>query len=232
MATLITLDPADAFTITSVPNQTTSSRFVYLLQPSTSAWGRVRASIQYTDGTLQTVHYYITRSAPETIAELGNFLTTVQIFTDTSDPFGRAPSIISYDRSINQTILQEERVWIAGLSDEAGAGSWLAAAMKQVAQPNADEVASLDQFIDNVLFKTLQLEDYSVRKSIFYHDPTALPDYAYNASITWGNWWSWDKADAYLTDRAYDYIHVTSAYWALYRVARFYSSITMKHTWD
>ena len=228
----ITFDPIDAFTITSVSNHSTDSGLVYSLQPSTSAWGRVRASISYTDGSLQTVHYYITKSAPQTIAALGNFLTTSQVFTDTSDPFGRALSIISYDRSINQPVLQEQRVWIAGLSDEAGAGSWLAAAMKQAAQPNADEVATLDKFIDAVLFKTLQLEDYSVRKSIFYYDPAALPNYAYNASITWGNWWSWDKQDAYLTDRAYDYVHVTAAYWALYRVARYYSSIATKQTWD
>ena len=227
----ITFDPTDAFTIASISSSSTDGA-LYTFQPSLLAWGRVRASIQYSDGSFQTVHYYITKSAPEAIENLGNFLTTSQLFTDTSDPFGRAPSIISYDRSVNQMVFQDERVWIAGLSDEAGAGSWLAAAMKQAAQPNDDEVAKLDDFIEGVLFKTLQLEDYSVRKSIFYYDPNVLPNYKYNSSINWGNWWSWDKNDAYLTDRAYDYVHVTAAYWALYRVARSYPSIVTKQTWE
>lgn len=62
---------------------------------------------------------------------------------------------MSYDLSTNRTVLEEERDWIASLSDEAGAGSWLAAAMKQTAEPNATEVAKLDQFVAGVLFNTL-----------------------------------------------------------------------------
>jgi hypothetical protein len=60
-------------------------------------------------------------------ANLGNFLTTSQFYTNTSDPFHRAPSVLSYDRSVNAPVLNDPRVWISGLSDEAGAGSWLAA---------------------------------------------------------------------------------------------------------
>jgi hypothetical protein len=35
-----------------------------------------------------------------------------------------------------------------------------------------------------------------------------------------------------LTDRAYDYVHVTAAYWALYRVARNYPALVTTHTWQ
>lgn len=44
--------------------------------------------------------------------------------------------------------------------------------------------------------------------------------------------WSWDKNDAFLTDRAYDYVHVVAAYWAMYRVARNYPSLTSTRTWQ
>lgn len=228
----VIFDPADAFVATPDVNSGSNATAAYNLQPSASAWGRVRASIEYVDGTLQTVHYYITKPAVQAIADLGNFLTTKQVFNDSSDPFGRELSIISYDRSVNQQLLQEPRVWIAGLSDEAGAGSWLAASMKQAAHPNAAEVAVVDEFIETVLFKTIQQPDFTVRKSIFYYDPTALPNYKYDQSIDWGVWWSWNKENAYLTDRAYDYVHVAAAYWAMYRAARGYPSIPTKQTWD
>jgi hypothetical protein len=39
------------------------------------------------------------------------------------------------------------RAWIPGLSDEAGAGSWLAATMKQFVQPSAAEVTKLESFV-------------------------------------------------------------------------------------
>lgn len=69
-------------------------------------------------------------------------------------------------------------------------------------------------------------------QSLYYYDKTALPSYAYPTSINYGNWWSWNKASAYATDRAYDYVHVVAAYWALYRVARNYPSLVTQRTWQ
>ena len=59
-----------------------------------------------------------------------------------------------------------------------------------------------------------------------------VPSYNYPDTIDWGNWWSWSQADSYATDRAYDYVHVTNAYWALYRVARNYPGLVTTHTWQ
>src|SRR5436190_328969 len=79
--------------------------------------------------------------------------------------------------------------WIAGLGDEGGSGSWLAAAMKEFGQPNRDEIAKYEQFIDGVLWGNLQYSEgprqYGVRKSLFYHDPAALPGFAYDSRIDW-----------------------------------------------
>ena len=52
-----------------------------------------------------------------------------------NDPFKRSPSIMSYDRAKNRIVDQDARVWIAGLGDEGGSGSWLAAGMKLFGQP-------------------------------------------------------------------------------------------------
>ena len=228
--TNVTVDPPGAFTITTGASKS------YTLQASPSMWGRARLTISYSDGRLQTLHYNIIKSAPTAVSNLGNFLTTKQWFKDTSDPFKRAPSVISYDRSVNQPVLQDPRVWIAGLSDEAGAGSWLAACMKQSIQPNAAEIKLLESFIDTTLWGTLQVNNgsntYGVRKSVFFYEPARVPGYKYNSSINWSSWESWNYATAYSTSRAYDYVHVSAAYWAFYRVARAYPSLVSLHTYD
>lgn len=141
-----------------------------------SGWGRARLSITYADGNVQTVHYWITKAATQTIGDLGNFLTTSQWYASTSDPFKRGPSVMTYDRETNSVVLNDPRwafiahssgfaidaicrVWISGLADEAGAGSYLSAMMKQYAQPNANELAKLQQFVSLTLNGTLQNSD-------------------------------------------------------------------------
>lgn len=218
--------PEGSFTISELGSK------VYSLKPNDGAWGRVRVTISYSDGKLQTVHYYVTKAGSTVLSDLGNFATTTSWFNDTSDPFGRAPCPLTYDREANTLVKQENRAWIAGISDEAGAGTYIAATIKQAAQPNAVEIAKLELFVDEVLFKTVQTSDYAVRKSAFFYDPTVLPDYPYNSSINWSGWASWDKENAYLTDRAYDYIHPLAAYWGLYRAGRAYPDLLSVHTWD
>ncbi|KAI0803286.1 hypothetical protein BC629DRAFT_1581126 [Irpex lacteus] len=155
-------------------------------------WGRSRLTITYADGTVQTVHYYVTKSATTVISDLGNFLTTSQWFDDSSDPFHHDP-----------------RAWIPGLSDE----------LALYAQPSAAEVTKLEQFIS----KPYGVNTEHVVQSVYFYQPSLY---------RWGNWWSWDQADSYDTSRAYDYVHVTAAYWALYRVARNYPALTKTHTWQ
>ncbi|EPQ60039.1 hypothetical protein GLOTRDRAFT_134803 [Gloeophyllum trabeum ATCC 11539] len=197
-----------------------------------SAWGRARLTITYEDGTTQTVHYYLTKAGSQAIADLGNFLTTSQWYNDTSDPFHRAPSVISYDREVNAIVKDDARVWIAGLSDEAGAGSWLAASMKQYVQPSAEEVAKMEIYVNQTLWGTLQNYNGTVKKSVFFYQPDLVPSYAYPSSIDWTQWWSWNQAAAWATDRAYDYVHVIGAYWSLYRVARNYPDIAKVRNWE
>ncbi|XP_006453952.1 hypothetical protein AGABI2DRAFT_181949 [Agaricus bisporus var. bisporus H97] len=163
---------------------------------------------------------------------LGNFLTTAQWFDDASDPFKRSPSVISYDREVDAVVKDDPRAWIPGLSDEAGAGSWLAATMKQYAQPSQAEVTKLEQFVNTVLWGSIQNSDGTVKKAVFFYEPTLLPNYPYPDDINWRNWWSWDQSASFAVDRGYDYIHVAAAYWAMYRVARNYPSLVHTHDWQ
>lgn len=201
-----------------------------ILTPTGTTWGRTKLTITYADGKVQTVHYFITESAPDVIRKLGQFSTSSMWFDNTTDPFGRAPSVITWDHSVQGHVLQDPRVWIAGLSDEGGV-IYLSTAMKQFGLADSNEIAKLEQFASRVLSTTIQNDDFTVRKSIFFYQPDLVPGYQYNQSINWSNWWSWNKNESYATDRAYDYIHVLGAYWALYRAGRD-NHLLKEHPWQ
>ncbi|KAF5623242.1 glycoside hydrolase family 43 [Fusarium sp. NRRL 25303] len=200
------------------------SREGYELTPSSSAWGRVRVSIKYNDGKVQTVHYYVTKPTSETLNDLGSFLTTKAWFNASSDLFKRSPSVMTYDYEKHAIVEQDPRVWIAGLSDEGGTGAYVAAMLKQVLQPDAEEIAKLDEFVQTTIWGGIQGKDYGVRKSLFYYDPKL--DYPYDKKSDWTSWTSWNKETSEAVDRAYDYVHVVVAYWSMYRVARAYPELT------
>lgn len=199
-------------------------------------WGRARLTLTFDDNSKQAVSYYVTKPAADAVANLGEFLFTKQWYDDPSDPFHRSPSVMSYDREANKIVTQDSRVWIAGLGDEGGSGSWLAAAMKEFGQPRREEIEQYERFIDQVLWGGLQYKDgpnqYGVRKSLFYYSPADVPGYVYDPSLNWTTWTSWKKSDAETIGRGYNYPHVVAAYWSLYRVARNYKGLVANHPWE
>jgi hypothetical protein len=226
-------DPARAIGITE--NAPTKGGWKsYTLRGKT--WGRAQLLVTYDDGTRQAISYTVIKPASEAVADLGRFLFTRQWFVDPADPFRRSPSVMTYDRGNNRIVLQDARAWIAGLGDEGGSGPWLTAAMKVLGQPNKEEVGKFEQFIDGVLWGNLQYSEgprqYGVKKSVFFYDPAALPNFPYDPAINWGSWTSWNKASAEAVNRAYDYPHVCAAYWSMYRLARNTEGLVTHHSWD
>lgn len=210
----------------------------YNIHADPNAFGRARLVIEYADGTIQAVHYWIAHPSPTALSQFGKFLTTDQWFVNDSDPFGRSPSVISFDRSMNDYVSQENRTWIAGLSDEGGAGSFLAAGMKQSAWPDRAEVAKLEQMVEGPIWGNLQAtsgnETYSVKRSLFFYEPKLVPDYDYDSYFNWSSvpFPSQDKEAAYATDRTYNYVHVSALYWGLYRAGRAHPEMLTKHDAD
>ncbi len=229
----ITVEPAGAIEINKVAAPSAEWKD-YLLRART--WGRARVTVSYKDGLVQTIQYRVIKPEAQAVADLGHFLTTSQWFTDTSDPFHRAPGAISYDREANHQVVQESRVWIAGLSDEAGAGSWLALVMKEFVEPDPQEVAKFEQFVDGVLWGQLQYKDgpqqFGVRKSLFYYQPDQLPAGYYRSDLNWKSWTSWSRKSSEIDDRSYNYPHVASAYWVMYRLARDHAGLVTNHPWQ
>ena len=229
----IKVEPEGAITVTEqavTPNGWNS----YILQGK--GWGRARLIVTFTDGLTQSIQYYITKPAREVLADMGNFMTTKQWYDNPNDPFGRSPSVMNYNRQRNEIILQDSRVWIAGLGDEGGTGGWVAAIMKQLGEPQKVELDKLQKFIDQVLWGRLQYSEgerkYGVRKSLFFYDPNLMPDFKYDPNLNWGSWTSWNKRGADAVNRSFNYPHIASAHWVMYRLARNNSGLVTNHSWD
>lgn len=199
-------------------------------------WGRSRLTLRYADGREQTIHYYVVKPAVQVVDDLGSFLMNEQWFVDPDDPFGRSPSVISYDRGKDEQVVQESRVWIAGLGDEGGSGSWLAASMKQLVRPDEEQLDKYQRFVDEVLWGGLQVDEgprrFGVRKSLFYYEPDELPDGYYRDDLNWGSWTSWNKRQAASLGRSYNYPHVAATHWAMYRLARNHEELVTDHPWE
>ncbi|MBN1361949.1 MAG: hypothetical protein JW993_15240 [Sedimentisphaerales bacterium] len=196
-------------------------------------WGRARLTVTYADGLEQSIHYYVIKPAAQAVADMGRFLTTQQWFVDPNDPFDRSPSVMSYDREADRIVTQDSRVWIAGLGDEGGSGSYVAAAMKEFGQPDKGELEKFERFVNETLWGGIQYTEgllmYGVRKSMFYY---GMPGFEYDSSLNWGSWTSWNKEGAESIGRAYNYPHVAATYWAMYRLARNNVGLVTSHPWD
>lgn len=199
-------------------------------------WGRARLTITYEDGLRQSVHYKVIKPEEQVVADHGNFLTTAQWFEDENDPFDRHLSVISYDYEKMQQVREDSRVWIAGLSDEAGAGSWLSAMMKQLIQPNAAELEKLQKFVHQTMWGGIQYSEgehrYGVRKSMFFYAPDSMPEGTYSPDVDYSTWAAWNPEEAASPGRSYNYPHVAAAHWVLYQLARNREGLVTEASWN
>lgn len=197
-------------------------------------WGPARLTIRYSDSTQQTIAYFVTKPLHRAVADLGRFTTSRQWYSKHSDPFHRPPAILTYDREANRVVEQDHRVWIAGMSDEGGAGAWVAAMAEQLDNPDPKEVAKLERLVSESVWGKLQVNSGphagGVKKSLFYYAPKRFPHY-YDAKQDWSTWASWHKDQANSLGRSYNYPHVAVGYWVLYRLARNHVGLVKRHGW-
>ncbi len=229
----IEIEPKGTLSFTKIG--TNSSGFVEYSVKGEN-WGRARALIHYKDGLTQSINYKVIKPETEVVDDFGNFLLTEQWFDKPDDLFGRTNSVISYDYETKKQVTQDSRAWIAGLSDEGGAGSWLGAMMKQLIQPDKKEIQKLQKFIDETLWGGIQYNDgekkYGVRKSIFYYEPEEMPAGTYSDTINYKTWAAWNKEGADDPGRSYNYPHVAAAHWIMYRLSRYHEGLVDNHNWQ
>ncbi len=230
--TSIEVNPEGSLTIEET-GTTTNGWKQYMLKGMT--WGRSRVTVKYEDGLTQTINYKVIKSEEQVIDDFGNFLTTEQWYENADDPFDRSPSVISYDYEETQPVIHDRRAWIAGLGDEAGSGSWLAAMMKQFIQPDPAEIKKMERFIHETMWGGIQYnegpEKYGVRKSMYYYEPEQMPEGTYSEDVNYNTWSAWSYEEATSTGRSYNYPHVTAAHWVMYRLSRFYDGLVTAENW-
>ena len=126
--------PSNAMTLGDLSESPSAAWTGHSITPDASFFGRAKLQITYENGLCQTVNYWIANTAVDSVQKYGQFIADKQFYTNTQDPFRRAPSLMTFQRTSNDFVLEESRAWIAGLVDEAGAGPWVGLAMKQVIQ--------------------------------------------------------------------------------------------------
>lgn len=198
---------------------------------ATGAFGQARVTIAFSNGEVATAHYNVLSPFETQMDNLGKFRFGNQYYTNTSDYFHRAPGIITYDHEKQEIVLDDQRMWIPGMSDEAGSGAYVSASAKQLIRPDKQEVSMLEDFVTETLFGEIQISTPGstyggVKKSLFYYDPSLQGVYDPNIDHSG----SWPKSESDLLSRSYNYPHPTVTYWVLYRLARNYVGLT-KNPW-
>jgi len=218
--------------------------------------GRVRLTFQLSPGSggppLEvTAQLFITAPAARLVALHGaHGARRAWLPLGSADPWHRDGAFFGWDAARNESATQELRVYMSGLSDEAGAAAGLAMAAKQLGAPAAEEVTLLEQYVHSTLWQGSSGErgaflqasaDYSVRLSMLYwndalNDPAsaagraataAAPELARVCRDCWPdkcNWMvCWSEEKSLESWRAYNYPHVAAVYLSLYRLARWHS---------
>jgi hypothetical protein len=72
---------------------------------------------------------------------------------DSNDPWGRGPAFMGIDNELHSSLIAETRVFMSGLSDEAGAAQPLAMAMKQLGMPVVSEIDKIEQYVHETLLQ-------------------------------------------------------------------------------
>ena len=194
---------------------------VWELAPA--AFGRATLSIEYDDGLTQAVHLLAMPPLAVSAAAYAAHVAGPMWFDDEGDVFQRAPSFLNWNSREHGTIQQEQRAWIAGLSDECGAspavGAAAVAASRVLPAPQqATLLTALDAYTRQTLAPsangsrtTVQGADGGIRASMFY---SGRSDFAYDVAP------GWDAARAATTWRSFNYPHPTATYLAQYNLAR------------
>ena len=100
------------------------------------------------------MHLVLAQPAKQLVATFGEHgATKAWLPVGSEDPWHRDGAFFGWDAVGNQRATQERRVYMSGLSDEAGAGAGLAMAVKQLGAPSAAEVGLLEQYVQHTLYQ-------------------------------------------------------------------------------
>ena len=167
---------------------------------------------------------------------LGTFTSDKQwVSAETHDPFGRSSSVMPYDFEAGSVIWQDDRSYVVGLSDEAGAGPGLQLMMSQRYAPFSGPLQLVDEYINKTLWgvkmppevpypTSVQNSNHSIRASMFWYP--GMANYSYEVEG------GWDQDRGSQLWRSYNYVHPTVLYHSMYRLTRDYDGMKRLYSWQ
>jgi len=189
-----------------------------LLTLSFSKPGQKTLRLVYGGGKWTNLHFYCIPDAERLLKSRGRFIIEREFYDNPSDPYHRHHGFLPYDDRQGMRVEEYDDVWEVGCSDEPGFSAPLFLAEKNVYYPSQDEIAALESYVSDCLFKHVQNpETYAVRASLYWKD--RYP------SSPWGNW---SKERSETTWRTYNYPHPANIYHALYRIGKQYGLLTQR----
>jgi hypothetical protein len=244
----VAVEPAGALVVApdaSIPPSADGTR-VYTVVPAAGSGvtGRVRVTVTQSlppssgGGTAtHVVNYFL---APPAGALLGTYsaFTANRAWFNASDAFGRTYSVMGWDAEAGSQVLQEGRVFVAGLSDEAGAGANVGYAVHAAyAAGDVTAAALVATYVNRTLSgqkrdgngTLVSVQDpgtMGIRAAMFWGTPTdRMPGYNYTVCMVNPSWACWDEPRGETQWRSYNYVHQVMAYLAMYRLATYYDRL-------
>ncbi|MGB8029914.1 MAG: DUF5695 domain-containing protein [Terracidiphilus sp.] len=189
-----------------------------LLTLSFKGRGQKRLKLHYA-GRWASLHFYYIEDIAQLLKARARFIVEREFYENPDDPYHRYHMFLPFDHRTGSTFLDSDEVSEVGGSDaEFGFSEPLFLAEKNVYYPSPKEVATLEIYIADCLFKYIQdPETYAVRASLYWK--LRYP------SSPWSHW-TVERAEA--TDRSYNYAHVMNIYHAMYRIGRRYGLLARK----
>ena len=182
--------------------------------------GRGQKSLKFHYGDRWTnVHFYCIEDIAQLLKTRGRFIAEREFYENPEDPYHRNHMFLPFDHRIGSTFRDADEVSEVGGSDaEFGFSEPLFLAEKNVYYPSPKEMATLETYVVDCLFKFIQdPETYAVRASLYWK--LRFP------SSPWSHWTEERTKESY---RAYNYAHVANIYHALYQIGKRYGLLTRK----
>ena len=180
--------------------------------------GANKVTVTYAGGKTSVLQYSAIQPVEQLISSRASFLINNQQAKTTR---GYNGAYLQYD-IVNKKLITWDnfntggwKQWMAGGSDDLGHGPAVYLSEKQTYRPVQAEIASIDYYIQNFLFKYLQNKQVNGARSYEIYRWFDGPDGTPEDQGTW---------------RSYNYIHVANTYLNMYRAAKNYPGLTYAYS--
>lgn len=193
-----------------------------LLTLSFQGWGQKTVRMQYGAGRWTNMHFFCVQDIASLLKTRSKFVIERQWIENPDDPFHRNHMFLPFDYGRKTTFTDSEEAWEVGGSNEFGFSEAVFLSEKNVFYPSREEIAKLETYVSDCLFKYIQdPETYKVRASLYWKVRTPSSPRGH-----------WNEARSHYTVRTYDYAHPTNIYHALYRIGKQYGLLTQRQPLD